>query len=510
MKILLAGPGTGKTTNIKTIIEQKPDLSAVLILSFTNATVNDLKKSLLPIGVSEDSCMTLHKFAVKYNHDKSRHVLEFLEETELRQISHQTEIGFNELCNFLSATTFDQMIERFVVFAKANPAYLKDKLAKYSTLIVDEYQDFNENEQALIDLLTNEIEEIYILGDDDQCIYDFKDASNKKIIELYSDPAHEKVAHENNCYRCPDIVVEKATKLIKNNVKRVDKEWKKTNKPGSLTVKQFATNADGSDYILDEVQKILKSSVEDQILILSPVGFFVDDLVERFSQTNIEYRNYFAGKISPGLIIKSWALKILFGQFKYLNLVLIGYKVLNNRAKYYSIIKKQYDTGQNFDELYQTIKSRLADENKIEYDSIVKALETEYFKELAGLYEKSKGDTENEKLENLFVSIDEEPEQRVSIMSIHKSKGLGAEHVFMIGLIEGIIPNKARGNDTIENQRRLFYVGMTRAKKSLHLISSIKLKGEFANRVNKPDFKFDYRSKMWNGRSSRFIEEISR
>jgi superfamily I DNA/RNA helicase len=94
-------------------------------------------------------------------------------------------------------------------------------------------------------------------------------------------------------------------------------------------------------------------------------------------------------------------------------------------------------------------------------------------------------------------------------MSIHKSKGLGAEHVFMIGLIEGIIPNKAEGNDTIEGQRRLFYVGMTRAKKSLHLISSINLEGRHVNTVNKPDFKFDFRSRQWKGKASRFIEEIN-
>ena len=509
MKILLAGPGTGKTTNIQSIIKENPDPSSILVISFTNATVNDLKKSLIPIGINEDSCMTLHKFAVKYNHDRNRHVLASLEIEELEQISKQTEIDFNRLCDFLSATTFDQMIERFVAFAKANPAYLQDKLSRYTTLIVDEYQDFNENEQELIDLLVNDIEEVYILGDDDQCIYDFKDASNKKIIELYSDPTHEKVAHENNCYRCPDIVVEKATKLIKNNLKRVDKEWKKTNKPGRLVARQFMTNVLGANYVLTEVQKILAASAEDQILILSPVGFFVDDLTEKFDQAGIDYRNYFSGKVPQGLVIKSWALRTLFGKYKYLNLVLMGYRALTTRAKFYAVIKKQYDGGQDFNELYETVKSRLADESKTSYASIDDALGTEYFAELAEIYKNADGDTEDEKLENLFVAIEEEADKRISIMSIHKSKGLGADHVFMIGLVEGIIPNKAKGNDTIENQRRLFFVGMTRAKKSLHLISSVQIKGEFVNRVNKEDFKYDFRTKMWNGRSSRFIQEIA-
>jgi superfamily I DNA/RNA helicase len=128
---------------------------------------------------------------------------------------------------------------------------------------------------------------------------------------------------------------------------------------------------------------------------------------------------------------------------------------------------------------------------------------------LAVFYNNAEGDTEDEKLENLFVLIEEDVEKRVNIMSIHKSKGLGAEHVFIIGLIEGVIPNRAKGNDTIESQRRLFYVGMTRAKKALHLISSISIEGKHVNTVNKDDFKFDIRSRLWKGKASRFIEEIN-
>ena len=116
-------------------------------------------------------------------------------------------VEFDRLCDHLSVTTFDQMIGRFVNYAKANKTYLQKELSKYSTLIVDEYQDFNPNEQGLIDLIIEAIGEVYILGDDDQCIYDFKDASNKRIIELHNDASHEKVDHEHKCYRCPDVVI---------------------------------------------------------------------------------------------------------------------------------------------------------------------------------------------------------------------------------------------------------------------------------------------------------------
>ncbi|MEN9582492.1 MAG: hypothetical protein RL641_446 [Candidatus Parcubacteria bacterium] len=508
MKILLAGPGTGKTTNIQSIIKENEDLSSILVISFTNATVEDLKKSLVSIGLNEDSCMTLHKFAVKYNHDKTRHVLENIETDQLHQISKQTEIGFDELCNFLSVTTFDQMIGRFVHYAKANPVYLKEKLSRYGTLVVDEYQDFNKNEQELIDLLVEIIPEVYILGDDDQCIYDFKDASNEKIIELHNDSSHEKIGHEHKCYRCPDIVVEKATNLIKNNSKRVDKKWEKGGKIGSLTTKQFLLNSESAKYVSKEISKVQESSPADKILVLSPVSFFIEDLVKQLEADGIEHKNYFVGKVAQELIVKSWALKFLFSDNKYLNLILMGYQILTPRSKLYSLIKKHYATGQNFEELYQASKGKIPLEIKTAYKSIEEALQNPYFQDLSKFYSKAEGKTDAEKLENLFILIDEAAEKNVSIMSIHKSKGLGAEHVFIIGLVEGIIPNRARGNDTIESQRRLFYVGMTRAKKHLHLISSVNLEGKYVNKVNKEDFKFDVGTKTWKGKASRFIEEL--
>ena len=148
--------------------------------------MRDLHESLKEDGITENNCMTLHKFAMKYNHDKKRHVLLPKEKDELDTISSGTEISFDSLCNFLSCTTFDQMIDRFVEYAKANPLYLQEKLAYYDSLIVDEYQDFNPHEQALIDILIATIPTSYVLGDDDQCIYDFKDQMYQRIRLLLS------------------------------------------------------------------------------------------------------------------------------------------------------------------------------------------------------------------------------------------------------------------------------------------------------------------------------------
>ncbi len=508
MKILLAGPGTGKTFKIEQIVKEKENGSTVLILSFTNATVNDLQKKLSSVGITDRNCMTLHKFATKYNHDRGRHVLNELEIKELNQIVESTEIDFENLCDFLSCTTFDQMVKRFVSFAQTNPNYLKEKLSEYKTLIVDEYQDFNPYEQSLIDLIIKIIPDVYILGDDDQCIYDFKDASSDKLISFHVDTANETIAHDHICYRCPDIVVEHATKLIKNNRKRVEKKWDKSGKEGNIFYQQLTNSSDIANYVTTELKKIVDDNKEESVLILSPVQFAVEDIVKKFDDLGIRYTNYFLDSIPQDLIIKSWKLRLLFGDFKYTNLIFLGYKYSQNRSSFYSLMKKQYEKGQNFDELFSLLEKRLPDEIKNVYPDINSALEKEEFLELAKLYTETEGESVSKKLENLFRKLEKIEEHNIKIMSIHKSKGLDADHVFMIGLVEGIIPNKKIGSDSIESQRRRFYVGMTRTKKNLHLLSNVKIEGKHARRVNLNDFQFDRRTRLWNGKASVFIEEL--
>jgi len=505
MKVLLAGPGTGKTTKISSVIAEK-DPSSVLILSFTNATVNDLLKDLKAVGITESNCMTLHKFAVKYNHDKFRHVLHRLETEKLEYIATGVGVSFEQLCDFLSCTTFDQMIERFVSYANANKAYLKEKLSGFTTLIIDEYQDFNPREQSLIDLLTEEIEDAYILGDDDQCIYDFKDASTEKIIELHT--KHDSIDHEHICYRCPDRVVEHATRLIKGNSKRVDKKWEKSGKGGELTYQQFSTSDDVAAYVCDEITKIVAQHPEDKILILSPVQFAAREVAACLDNLGIDYTNYFIDPVPETLVMKSWQLRFLFGEYKYLNLVLLGYKLLSARKKFYELLRKQIEQGQDHAELYKYLESKLPEDVKKAYSSITEAFAQPVFEELAAVYENADGDTPEEKLETLFAPTGEVDNKKIRLMTIHKSKGLGAEHVFMIGLTEGIIPNKKKGTDTIESQRRLFYVGMTRAKKSLYLLAAVKVQGRDARTVSLSDFRFNPRTRTWDGRASRFIEEL--
>lgn len=509
MKILLAGPGTGKTTKIRELVGQFGGGGQCLILSFTNATVNDLLNSLSSVGVSEGNCMTLHKFAVKYNHDVSRHILFLEEELILKQTAKQTSISFLDICDYLHATTFDQMIDRFVSFAKTNRVYLEEKLTQFKYLIVDEYQDFNPHEQALIDLLLPYFSDSIILGDDDQCIYDFKDASNEKIINLFNDSLNEKIDHEHKCFRCPDKVVEHATNLIINNKQRVDKKWLKSGKNGHLIHVQKQDLEESADYVLRNVKRIQENDSDASIFVLAPVGFVCDPIKERFLAEGIDFEDASLSKTDPALIEKTWEVRSLFGSHKYLNLFLLGYRKMTQHKLLYSLLVSHLKSGPDYNELFEKLSKKLPDDVLKQYGNLSEMLSLDVYGEVRLLYDNAEGKTEEEKLERLFLKKENADSiKKIRVMSIHKSKGLGAEYVFIVGLTEGILPNKKDGIDSMESQRRVFYVGMTRAKKCLCLISVLKIPGKFANRVNKADFQFDYKKHLWNGRASRFIDEL--
>lgn len=217
MKILLAGPGTGKTTKVKTIIKNDyAQARNILVLSFTNATINDLKGSFSDF--ENVNCYTLHSYALKINHLPALHVLrDFSEISIIEKYAGKLKISFDELCSFLGCVTFLSMIKKCIQFIKANPAYAAENIGQLDLLIVDEFQDFNEIERELVYLLSNNANETIILGDDDQSIYEFKDADPDGIISLFNQDDVEKIQHENICHRCPDVIVDFCANLISRN-----------------------------------------------------------------------------------------------------------------------------------------------------------------------------------------------------------------------------------------------------------------------------------------------------
>lgn len=513
MKIILAGPGTGKTTKVKSIIRNDySDANNILVLSFTNATINDLKSSFS--GFENVSCYTLHSYALKINHLPALHVLDDDSETPvIRKYSDKLEINFNELCSFLQCIRFKDMIKQCISFIKENRAYAVENIGSLDLLIVDEFQDFNEVERELVYLLSNHANETLILGDDDQSIYGFKDADPDGIISLYNDANVEKIEHENKCYRCPDIIVDYCSNLIRRNKHRVEKEWKKSNKEGEVVFEQKLTQAETHKYICNEIENIKKHSQENSILILSPVGFYIDQLKELLKAEGIEYVDFWTTKISLELRLNIWWLKALYSDHKILFILLLGKTLkLLNKKSFMDILEKAF--RENFDE--QSLIEQIDKYFPKPYSNyLTSSIPISDFFSQHSEFQEFKEHIDEEDVIDSLNSLERNinpilsfREDSVNIMSIHKSKGLQADYVFIIGLNEGVIPNDIRGIDTIEAQRRLLFVGMTITLKRLFMISTVEWEGKYVHKVDKSQFKYKYVKKLYYGKTSRFVGEM--
>ena len=510
MKVLLAGPGTGKTTNIRGIIDQEySEAKSILILSFTNATVNDLNNNFETYD--NVTIRTLHSYAMSINPMDYFHILHPIEIKLLEKLSNKIEVDFSTICEQLRCTTFSNMISTCSSFIKNNPVYIQDIIGQIDLLVVDEFQDFNESEQELIFELSKIAGETLILGDDDQSIYGFKDADPDVLISLYNDENILKIEHKNNCYRCPDCIVDISSALIKENKNRVDKPWNKTGKDGNLYIDQIYDSYEVNFEILKRINTIRQTN-EGSILILSPVKNPLISAMEFLKRNDIPIVDFIGNAMSIEELQKIWLLRSIYSDHKILNLIFYHINIgLLPRKGFQKIIKEGLDSDINGN---ATI-TKLLELNKIEepfktYVSVPPVLSdfNESHSEFSKLVELIDEDNVQESISKLTKELSPQVEfepDKVNIMTIHKSKGLGADHVFLLGAVQGIIPNSKKGLDTIEAQRRLFFVAMTRAKKSLHIISQINWAGHFVNTVNKDEFKYNWKKKTYQGRMSEFI-----
>lgn len=511
MKVLLAGPGTGKTTNIRGIIDHEySEAKSILVLSFTNATVNDLNDSFATYDNVRSR--TLHSYALSINPINNFHILHQTEIRFLEKLSNQIEVDFNTICEQLKCTTFSNMISACSSFIKSNPVYIQDVIGQIDLLVVDEFQDFNESEQELVFELAKIAGETLILGDDDQSIYGFKDADPNLLISLHNDENIQNIEHENNCYRCPDCIVDISTALIKTNKNRVDKPWNKTGKDGNLFIDQILDSDEVNLEILKRVNAIRQTG-EESILILSPVKNPLVSTMEHLKRNDIPIVDFIGNAISIDELQKIWLLRSIYSNNKVLNLILYHIHIgLLPRRNFQIVIKEGLDSDINND----AVITKILELNKIEepfktYISEPPPLSDfndrhPEFSDLVALIDVNDIQESISKLTKELTPQAEFEPDKVNIMTIHKSKGLGADHVFLLGVVQGIIPNSKKGLDTIEAQRRLLFVAMTRAKKSLHIISQVNWAGQFVNTVNKDEFKYNWKKKTYQGRMSEFIK----
>ncbi|MES2904648.1 MAG: ATP-dependent helicase [Pseudomonadota bacterium] len=386
--------------------------------------------------------------------------------------------------------------------------------AEFTHILVDEYQDLNRAEQQLVEFLAVNAE-VCIVGDDDQSIYSFRHAHPAGIREWEEGNAPTDVGL-NECRRCPVQVVRMATSLISRNVLRdADRilDERAENGQGVVAIIRYQNLQAEVVGVAERVKEFIVQGVPPgDILVLAQRGVIgtpiYESLIERdvpvrsyyseaeleteFAQERYTYLRIVAGQNDKvalrwllGLFGNNWnaagykrlreyceanhvgiwqALESLASgeiHIPYTGPLTLRFEEIRARKDYLSGLLEQGGIAAVIDELFPADEPRVRD------------LRTLLSETLSGFPDADMA--EFLRLTNEAIAKPEIPEEvtDVRVMSLHKSKGLSAPVTFVAGCIEGLLPQRAPAGSTpqqeldfLEEQRRLFYVGITRVKAS--------------------------------------------
>ena len=396
----------------------------------------------------------------------------------------------------------------------------------FKYILVDEFQDTNFIQNKWLNLLVNERQNICCVGDDDQSIYSWRGAEIKNFLtfdQIYKDC---KVFKLEQNYRSTKNILATASKLISNNSNRVGKKlWSSAIQGEPVKLNCYKTGKDEAQGISDIIEHTLKKKYSlNDVSILVRAIYQTREFEERFLQVGIGYRVLGGIKFYERAEIKDAVSYLRIINQKYDDLALervigspkrgVGDSTLNqiylfgnqNKLCLEDSIIKILEKGDFKPKIKNTLKQlinmihkwRKDSANMKHYDLLKMVLDESGYSAML----KNKKDLENEnRLENLkellramqdyenlqnflehvalATSIDQEWEgAKVNLMTMHAAKGLEFDVVFLPGWEEGLFPHQKsleeKGDFALEEERRLAYVGITRAKKEAYLSFAMK------------------------------------
>ena len=416
---------------------------------------------------------------------------------------------------------FDDLIALTYKLLDQNKELAEATSKKYQYIMIDEYQDTNELQLKLIQKLCTNHNNICVVGDDDQSIYGWRGAHIRNIMEFDQDFVGAKIYKLEENYRSKTPILKVANSLIEHNRSRLGKKLIATRGNGDdVTVLNSMDENEEARKIAINIRKLLDSGVKAQeIAVLYRVNVLSRSIEEGLNRSGIGY------KLVGGLRFYDRAeIKDLISYIRVItnNHDDFSFKRIVNKPKRglgkASVDKIELAAHANETSIFEYIKSsdiatlealvkkknaatlkefihnieivaKVAIESTYEFidvledtfhlKNIYKGMQDEADRvlnmdEFYGLFrdfvKKSPDSSLDEFLNELTLQSEQDQVEGESIymMSIHASKGLEFEHVFIIGLEEGFLPLVGDGSD-LEEERRLGYVSMTRAKDSLTL-----------------------------------------
>ncbi len=421
---------------------------------------------------------------------------------------------------------FDDMLYLCLKSLREDPLLLKKWQDRFDDYLVDEFQDCNPVQYKILRMLACRSRSLFVVGDDDQAIYGFRGAESMILQRFLQDYTNAKQVGLGMNYRCAEQIVKASSVVIKENVMRLDKQLK-ANKPYSddekVTIRKWPGRDEMLDYMKDffrqisgkelnkhavlfrinqEVQmfavELLKSdipfqmkdksmSIYEHFVVRDIMAFFEvangnrerklflrilnkprsnisrealeDDSVD-FEKLKAFYKNPFMN--NPAAIKDIEKLECALKQIQKMPLSL-GIRYIRKAMDYERYLWKRADGNENLFTSWLELLDWLQDDAG-RYKNLRdwKEHQKVYAQKLKSRHEDNEKDASKA-----------DKEKGVHLMTMHSSKGLEFEHCYILNVNDGVIPKYQKGQklsmEDLEEERRIFYVGMTRAKRTLEL-----------------------------------------
>lgn len=416
-----------------------------------------------------------------------------------------------------NSVDFDDLLLLPIELFRKHPDILSDYQDLYQYILIDEYQDTNEAQYILTKLLSEKNRRITCVGDDSQSIYSFRGANYKNILNFEKDYKDAKTILLEQNYRSTSNILDAANQVIKNNKQRKDKNlWTARGIGEKIKYYRAYNERDEAQYVIRKIKELSNRNIEyKDIAILYRTNAQSRVLEEEMLKENLPYRvigsfYFYSRKEIKDLIAY---LRLIHNSKDNVSLLRvintpkrgIGLKTIENltikadsegtsiyeaisggkELEFKNLIERLKEVSEDLTltELIDKVldasgmKQDLESEKTLEAEIRLENLEE--FKSITKSFEEREGliSLEDFLLEISLISDVEEYKDdpnRVSLMTVHSVKGLEFNHVFVVGMEEGIFPhmNSLMENSEIEEERRLCYVAITRAKDDLHLINA--------------------------------------
>jgi DNA helicase-2/ATP-dependent DNA helicase PcrA len=455
--------------------------------------------------------------------------------------------AYQERLKNFNSVDFGDLITLPVKLFKKNPEIQNFYQKKFKYILVDEYQDTNGAQYMLLRLLTGEKQNICCVGDEDQSIYGWRGAQLKNILNFDRDFVDAKIIRLEQNYRSTGNILKTASSLISENEERIGKDlWTSDSNGEPVKILNLENDEAEALYIAREIRNLVKNKVKpSDIAILTRASFQFKDIEDRFLKEGIKYR------VVGGLRFYERAeIKDALSYFRLLinksdNLAFERIINIPKRGMGKAFIQRLYEfSNEENTSLFEAL-DRLVDLKDMKNQQLSKSkqflqilnnhrkmLEKDNHSEVAGslleevgyieMLQADKTPEADGKLENLKKLVSDiknrnsiyefleevslltdilsnsDGLEKISLMTLHSAKGLEFNYVFLPGWEEGIFPNQRsldeNGNKGLEEERRLGYVGITRARRNLY--------------ISYVNFRKQYNYSIYRSIPSRFLSEL--